>query len=315
MRVLLAYDDSDCARTALELTCSLPWPAGSSVEVLHVLEPLPDLIGAPEVGLVSAEQADLEGDWLEAAHAAVDGAVERLRSSGHVATGRVLRGRPASVIAREAEQRAVDLIVIGSRGHGQMDALLLGSVSTELADHAHCPVLVIRGDQIRRVIVATDGSVSAAHAIGLLVEWGILRGTEGRVVSVARSTIPVGGLAAAFEPRVAAMEAGLNQQLIESHRGIAQRAAERLEEAGMRAVPDVLQGDAATEIVRAARDYHADLIVTGSRGLGTLPRLLLGSVARKVLLHAGTSVLVMRPHPALLEERAPARGVLTAAGG
>jgi hypothetical protein len=70
-----------------------------------------------------------------------------------------------------------------------------------------------------------------------------------------------------------------------------------LQLAGVTAEAEVRQGDPADQIVRAARTFEADLVVTGSRGLGTLPRLLLGSVARKVLLHADASVLVMRSHP------------------
>jgi nucleotide-binding universal stress UspA family protein len=50
----------------------------------------------------------------------------------------------------------------------------------------------------------------------------------------------------------------------------------------------------AHEILHAARDHGADLVITGSRGLGALDRLLLGSVARNVLTHFAGSVLIMR---------------------
>jgi nucleotide-binding universal stress UspA family protein len=80
----------------------------------------------------------------------------------------------------------------------------------------------------------------------------------------------------------------------ERTRFIGERALAVLEGAGITAELEVREGDAAGELVRAATVSGADLIVVGSRGLSTLPRLVLGSVARKVLLHAPQSVLVVR---------------------
>jgi nucleotide-binding universal stress UspA family protein len=304
MRVLLAYDDSPCARVALELTAGVGWPAGTSIEVVQVVEPRRDLVGLPDAAFLSAsDPPPTDEAVLEAAHRAVEGAATRLRAAGHPASGRVRNGRPATVLARDAERGNVDLLIVGSRGHGPMDALLLGSVSTELVDHAPCPVLVVRGPRIDRAVVASDGSASSSHAIGQLVEWGLLQGAEARVVSVAPGGRPLGGLLGVVEPRVADLEHGADEELLRFHRSIAEDAARQLTRAGVRAEPELRRGDAAHEIVRAAEACHADLVVTGSRGLGTLPRLLLGSVARKVLLHAGRSVLVMRPHPERPEQR------------
>jgi nucleotide-binding universal stress UspA family protein len=303
MRVLLAYDDSNCANTALQLTASVGWPSGTSIEVLRVVEEHYDLIGAPDAGLISPPNWPPTADELADARLSVDRAATRLRSAGYAALGRVARGRPASVLARDARQIEADLIVVGSRGHGPMDALLLGSVSTELADHAPCPVLVTRRPSISRVLLATDGSPSADYAIGQLIEWGFLRGAIVRVVSVAPATGPLSSLAAAFEPRAPMIENDLGEHLRVAHLQLAETVARRLHGAGVSAEPEVRQGDAAHEIVQAARAFEADLVITGSRGLGTLPRVLLGSVARKVLLHADTSVMVMRPHGERIEER------------
>ncbi len=297
MRVLLAYDDSPCANVALDLTANIGWPTGTIIEVLNVVEPTPTIIGAPDAALVTTASPANDAAELEAGHLAVDRAATRLRAAGYAASGRVRRGRPASTLAQDADRCAVDLLIVGSRGHGPMDALLLGSVSTELVDHAPCPVLVTRGARIGRVVVATDGSASSNHAIGQLIEWNLLQGADARVVSVAPTSRAYASIVAAFEPRVMNMERNAEEELLTFHRSIAEDAARQLSRAGVRAEADVRCGDAAHEIVRAAHGYQADLVVTGSRGLSTLPRLLLGSVARKVLLHADTSVLVMRPHP------------------
>jgi nucleotide-binding universal stress UspA family protein len=60
----------------------------------------------------------------------------------------------------------------------------------------------------------------------------------------------------------------------------------------------LVEGDAAEEIVRVAKEEGCDLIVMGTHGRGGLPRLLIGSVADKVMRHAGCPVLTVRTPPA-----------------
>ena len=74
-------------------------------------------------------------------------------------------------------------------------------------------------------------------------------------------------------------------------------AADRLRLAGLLAEPEVREGDPAQEIVTSAREHEAGLVVVGTRGQTGLRRLILGSVARKVLVHATCSVLVVRRGP------------------
>jgi nucleotide-binding universal stress UspA family protein len=90
---------------------------------------------------------------------------------------------------------------------------------------------------------------------------------------------------------------------VDRHRVIAEEMATRLTRAGWLARPVVRRGDPAHEIEALAAELDADLIVTGSRGLSGLQRLLLGSVAHHVLLHSRSSVLVMRGHVAARQRR------------
>jgi nucleotide-binding universal stress UspA family protein len=77
------------------------------------------------------------------------------------------------------------------------------------------------------------------------------------------------------------------------HQHIAAEAAARLGESGRSADSEMRDGDAAGEIVAAAEQRQADLIVLGSRGRTGLTRLLLGSVARNVLSGSTASVLIV----------------------
>jgi nucleotide-binding universal stress UspA family protein len=95
---------------------------------------------------------------------------------------------------------------------------------------------------------------------------------------------------------VDAYAADLRQAKTE-HQRIADDASARLRDAGRTADAGMRVGDAAAEVIAAAAERGADLIVLGSRGRTGVTRLLLGSVARNVLSGSGASVLVVRVGP------------------
>lgn len=274
MNIVVGVDGSACATVACDLVAATTWPAGSRVRLVAACDATLDRIGgAPEAVRVDAPGTDTRRELADA----LDEHAARLRSRGLVAEGVVRRGRPASVLLACAAEEAADLIVVGSRGHGVAATALLGSVSATLADHAPCPVLVVRRPWIRRVLLAADASDSVQAIPRILGVWGVLAGVPVDVVSVAPSCAEA--------------------------RGIADSTACRLTALGMPATSSVLVGSPAHEIERVAADADVDLVITGSRGLGGLQRLLLGSVAHHVLLHARSSVLIMRGHvPARLRE-------------
>jgi nucleotide-binding universal stress UspA family protein len=207
----------------------------------------------------------------------------------------VARGRAGSAIVEKAEQVGADAIVVGSRGHGTIGSMLLGSVSAEVTDHAHCPVLVARSPRLTRVVFGTDGSEFARSAERVIETWPIFGRAAIEVVSVANLGVPwTSSLAlstSAASPEEM-LEAG--RSIVAAYQGIADEAAARLSAAGLRATPRVLQGDPAAELIRVVQEDQADLIVVGTHGRTGLRRLLAGSVARNVMLHAPCSVMVVR---------------------
>ncbi|MEO8510546.1 MAG: universal stress protein [Chloroflexota bacterium] len=270
MNIVVGVDGSSCSTIACDLVAATAWPADSYVR------------------LVAACEAPLDGPDTDVPRdlaAALDEQAAWLRSRGLVTECVVRRGRAASVLLACATEMAADLIVVGSRGHGVAATALLGSVSATLADHAPCPVLVVRRPQIRRILFAADASESVQAIPLILGVWGAFTSLPVDVVTVAPSCAEA--------------------------RAIADSTAHRLTALGMRATSRVLVGNPAREIERVAADGDVDLIVTGSRGLGQLQRLLLGSVAHHVLLHARSSVLIMRGHvPARLREHEAERFAL-----
>lgn len=294
MRVLLANDGSAGATQAAALVRSITWPSDLVLRVVNVIEPMLMPISGPwDRGAALAPELDA------AITAYADGSmrevVEHLAATSGSLEGKVIRGRAASAIIDEARDFRADLVIVGSRGHGTIASLLLGSVSSEVVDHASCPVLVARSATLSRVVFATDESPSAEGAEAILARWPIFTGLPIRVVSVADVVRPwtTGIAPTMYGPVLDAYDAELRESKVE-HQRIAANTAARLREGGRTAVAEMRDGDAAGEILAVAEQRDADLIALGSRGRTGLTRLLLGSVARNVLSGGTASVLIVR---------------------
>jgi nucleotide-binding universal stress UspA family protein len=137
-RILLATDGSPHAEEAVKYTRDLALRDEAQVVVVHAVFPLPAFLGEPERQRLISHNV-VEGEQVAGQ------AAERLREAGvDDIIVEVLEGPPASAILRVAETRQCDLIVMGSRGLGELTSLLLGSVSHRVLAHAHVPVLVVR---------------------------------------------------------------------------------------------------------------------------------------------------------------------------
>jgi nucleotide-binding universal stress UspA family protein len=300
MKILLAVDGSVSSDRAAELAKSFRLPLDSVIRVVAVHRPYTDTLSvswASMGGDASTNGETEEEIQVGLLREAVARAEADLRPSCPKVEGFVLRGRPGTAIVDEAGAMDADLIVVGSRGHGRIATMLLGSTAAEIVDHALCPVLVARHHHLGPVAFADDGSSSAQHAEEVFTKWPIFAGMPVSVVTVAEVAVPV---AAGFTPGLydAALES-YTKSVDEARREVmveADSEAHRLADAGYPATPVALEGDPATEIVRFAAEREVGTIVLGTRGHTGLARLILGSTARNVLLHASCSVLVVREH-------------------
>jgi nucleotide-binding universal stress UspA family protein len=316
MRILLATDGSASAARARELVDRIEWPPETVIRVVAALERNSDLVGMPGQLTPSSDRRDIETSLVRRLDDSLDTAVRELSHGDRTVERILLRGRAASAIVQEAEDFEADLIVVGNRGHGRMNTMLLGSVSAEVVDHAPCPVLVSRGEDVTRILLAVDGSTPSEHAEHVLRDWPILAGRPVSVVCVAEVGMPWS----------TGMSPGIYDQVLESYTtavdearaqclNFAEMTCERLRAAGYEATPEVREGGAAEEIVSAAKSVPVDLIVIGTRGHTGLARLVLGSVARNVLTHAHCSVLVVRERARVEPVAAPEPEAEAAGGG
>ncbi len=140
MKILFATDDSTEAHCAKEYLGSLPLAPGSELLIVSAVPQREVLEPAGEV----KEQTWTSSAELRSARDIVDRAAYYLATPGVSTECLVIRGNPADVICRIAEERKVALVVAGSRGRSGLARFLLGSVSYRVTKHAPCPVLVVR---------------------------------------------------------------------------------------------------------------------------------------------------------------------------
>lgn len=293
MRVLIAYDGSAGADQAIALAGALRWPVGSTLRVVGVVEPA-YLHARPPLGDTIAA-SELDDRSLAAANEAVTAAAASLRADRRIAEAVALLGRPGTAILEAAARFDADLVVVGSRGHGPVRRLVLGSVSGELVEQSACPVLVARTSAVERVVLAVDGSEGATLAESLVATWPMFEAVPIEVVSVAATMGPWRlGLAAPMEPEVAAAYAQEVRDVTAAHTKIASASADRLRAAGRDATPVVRTGHPADQIAAAADESGAGLVVMGSHGRTGLRGVLMGSVARDALHGSAASFLVAR---------------------
>ncbi|MBI2310949.1 MAG: universal stress protein [Betaproteobacteria bacterium] len=135
-RILVAYDGSEPASKAFELAADLGKKYSASLHVLAVAKP-------PEFGDDVETEAILENSQRHYTKvlAALKNRAALLAVSPRF---EIVVGHPADQIVYHAEQTGADLIVMGHRGKSFVKRLLIGSVSRQVMDHAHCAVLIVR---------------------------------------------------------------------------------------------------------------------------------------------------------------------------
>ena len=290
MLIIVAIDGSEAAGVGVDLVASATWPAGTTVRLIQAIDPTPVALMDP-YGTVGLTHSDAE---LEVAGTAnLEATAARLAKADLIVEHALVHGRPASVIVENARDSAADLVVMGSRGHGTIERMLLGSVSAEVVAHSPVPVLVARGPRTDRVVLGFDGSECAEHAARVLAKLPIATASV-TVLGVAQPDLPWwSGISGPGAPAVMPAYARAARASQQDHERLAKTMAATLRDAGMAADAELRIGDPAEQIIEAAKERAADLIVVGTHGRTGLAGLLMGSVARNVVQHATCSVLVV----------------------
>ena len=279
--VVAGYDGSPGSEHALSWAAREARSRGIALTVCHAwapgFAPLPGDAAAVALARQSGEQVLAEG-------------VRRARDLMGAGEVRPLLvcGQATAVLCECGHD--ADVIVVACRGRGGIAGMLLGSVGWQVAGHARCPVVVVRGrwrsagdHTPRSVVVGLDGSAAADAALGFGFAEAQLRGVPLLALcALADAPGSLGGcltLQAEFEQAIARHEKAHPEVPV---------------------LRQVAQGGARDALLAAAHD--AQLLVVGSRGRGGMAGMLLGSVSQAVLHHAPCPVAVVHPRIGVLED-------------
>ncbi len=301
MKILIAYDGSECSESALRDLKN----AGFRDETEALLLTVTD-----DWSLMFAESDSAIGAEELSGYPTPD-AISRIRERSKIAFAQseklvksvaeqLQKEFPAWKVRGEAEpgfdhwsilERAdkwkPDLIVVGSHGRNILGRIVLGSSSLKILTEAKCSVRIGRAspgrtaddDSPQRIVIGFDGSRDAQLAVD-----EVARRTWRGECSVRLVTAI--DLASATSP---SFEKDLIE--IEEAKG---KAVKQLEAIGLHVSTHVRTGDPKTILIEEAESWAADAIFIGARGHGLIERILLGSVSYSVAARAECSVEVVR---------------------
>ncbi len=283
--IIVGVDGSAASRVALDWAARDAAMRRVPLTLVHIL---------PGAAMQSWIQVPLPSSFYEDEKIEAERILAEARATVEAATGdaglavaeMVLSGQPVPTLADLS--RNADLIVVGSRGLGKWERRLLGSVSTGLVQHAHCPVAVIHDEDPliphpsqASVVVGVDGSQASEHATAIAFDEASRRGVELVAVhtwSDAGYELP---------------DAGWRDVQPEEDMLLAERLAgwqERYPDVTVRRL--VCRDQPARRLLDEAA--KAQLLVVGSHGRGGFAGMLLGSVGSQVVQSARGPVIVAR---------------------
>lgn len=295
-RIVVGVDGSAPSDAALSWALAEAALRGAELVAVHALTSPPVVAPLPRDGEVAP------GRFEAGARRLVTEALAR--SPGHTLVPvrtRVVFGAPAEVLV--AESAGADLLVLGTRGRGGFQGLLLGSTGYGCLHLSPCPVVLLHGPQgagnpTGPIVVGVDGSPGSVEALG----WGVAearrRDTRIEVILAWQDPYTVIG------PPPPTWVAGEARQRLE------QLVADSVEDAFRAAggpVPvtrQIRSGHAVDVLTEAARD--AAMLVVGSRGRSPARAAFLGSVGQRCVQSAPVPVVVIRRPVAASAAQAPA---------
>ena len=309
--ILVPLDGSPLGEHALPLACDLARRCGATLRLVHVhaLSPTPILVEHEPVIDENLVSRALEHEQLY---------MQQIKSKLCAAIGTDVEiavevlDRPLTSVVNEPLARFLaaytatlkpDLVVMTTHGYGGFSRFWLGSVADTLIRMSHVPILLLRPSDslpdfarpplLKRMLIALDGSPLAeqilppAFALGsaLKADYTLLRVVEPFVLPGYR---PLGEM---YPPSLQATQAAQTH----AQNYLERIAQSRQTNGGKIQTRVALAAQPASAILVDAQQHNSDLIALTTHARSGLQRLLLGSVADKVLHGATTPVLIYRP--------------------
>jgi nucleotide-binding universal stress UspA family protein len=278
-KILVAVDSSESSRNALHQAFKLANEEKCWITVTSVVPPYEgeiEILGVKDIR--AALRKPCEDALAE---------VEKIAKTERMLVKTVCEeGEVHERIVDLADAENCDVIVMGRRGLRRIERALIGSVTARVIGHTQRDVLVVpKGAPVgwKKIVLATDGSRHSAAATERALSFAKAYGGELRVVSVV--DVPTEFYAEA--PKAV-------EDLVKKAKGFVADVKKQADAAGVKAETFVGEAEAHEAIANLAKEQNADMIIIGSHGRTGLRRLLMGSVAEKVIGYAPCPVLVVR---------------------
>lgn len=287
--ILVPLDGSRFAEHALPVARQLALRSGAMLNLVHVHVPIINVsMGAWNMGGVPVVNEQMDAEIRQSEQAYLQSLRERFAADDLQITCEILYGAVVPTLREHAADLHADLVIMTTHGHGAFSHVWLGSVADSFVRHSDIPTLLIRPtaeeentiatDQpwsIQRILIPLDGSALAERILDPACRLGDLLDVDYWLLAVA-------------EPS----EAGEHESA--AHAYLDQMACE-LREQGHTVHTEVTIGQPARTILDVAQRHAIDLVALATHGRGGLSRLLLGSVADKVVRGAELPVLLVHP--------------------
>jgi nucleotide-binding universal stress UspA family protein len=278
-KILCAIDGSKSSMHALRESFKFASNEKSWITVTSVV---PSYVG--DLDMVGV--GDVMGAMRKPCEVALKEAEKLAKEAGVMIKTVCEEGEIFERISDLASAENCDLIVMGRKGLHRLERALVGSITARVIGYSQRDVLVVPDDTqvgFQRVLVATDGSKQCRTAVEKAIDFSQSYGGEISVVSI----IDVPAEFYAEAPQVV-------DDMARKAKGYVEEVKKQAEASGVKVETFVKEGEAYQAIVDIAKERDVNIIVMGSHGRTGLKRLLMGSVAEKVIGYAPCPVLVTR---------------------
>lgn len=308
-RILVPLDGTRFGDLALPYAVDIAVRTGAAMELVHVhhhREHDPDLSSMPQYQyqhIAAVDQARDRDERLSERTSLEQRAADIELANNIRVTTRILAGRTADAVVREAQDIVADLVVMASHARQGLPRLRLGDLAHELVCSLNVPALCIRPDSedaevvgtpLRRVLVPLDGSSFSEQILDPLAPLLSELDAQPTLLHV-RTTKPM------LSSGLAESRRGINtrEQAIDYLHDVADRFRGRMPEPVLTALEDENPANVIASLLSLG-EY--DMAAMATHGRSGLSRLFLGSVAEEVLRHSGKPILLYRPRLERLPE-------------
>jgi len=277
--ILIPVDRSASSLMAEDMAAKIAKKTGAKVTVLHVILRGFSYVQSETTYTVPEKISDeILGSLEQEAEKIVSNARDLFGEEKVLVDTEILREDDAADTILKYSEEDFDLIIMGAHGENEKDPYALGSVTKRVTAHAKCPVLITKkASSLSKMLVGVDGSRNSTKALEYAVKLAEKMGSEITMLNVQEHRLHKAS------PEVA-------EELGDK---IFSKASDAIGKQKLKIEKRLEIGVTSDKIFEVAEKGNYDLIVLGSRGLGTVKRFLLGSISDDVSHKAKCSVLIV----------------------